>query len=86
MIDIHYTSSSVMQGAAEVLAYGTAVKIVGDEENKELFANECIIPAFVEILETCEKAQGGKIHESKSRRGMHFLWDLRSGVSGGIPV
>ena len=30
--DIHYTSSSVMQGAAEVLAYGTAVKIVGDEE------------------------------------------------------
>ena len=32
VIDIHYTSSSVMQGGAEVLAYGTAVKIVGDEE------------------------------------------------------
>lgn len=35
VIDIHYTSSSVMQGAAEVLAYGTAVKIVGDEEKQE---------------------------------------------------
>ena len=27
IIGIHYTSSTVMQGAAEVLAYGTAVKI-----------------------------------------------------------
>jgi len=27
VIGIHYTSSTVMQGAAEVLAYGTAVKI-----------------------------------------------------------
>ena len=26
VIGIHYTSSTVMQGAAEVLAYGTAVK------------------------------------------------------------
>lgn len=26
IIGIHYTSSTVMQGAAEVLAYGTAVK------------------------------------------------------------
>lgn len=34
VIDIHYTSSSVMQGAAEVLAYGTAVKIVGDDEKQ----------------------------------------------------
>lgn len=27
VVGIHYTSSTVMQGAAEVLAYGTAVKI-----------------------------------------------------------
>ena len=27
IIGIHYTSSTVMQGAAEVLAYGTAVKL-----------------------------------------------------------
>ena len=27
VIGVHYTSSTVMQGAAEVLAYGTAVKI-----------------------------------------------------------
>ena len=27
IIGVHYTSSTVMQGAAEVLAYGTAVKI-----------------------------------------------------------
>ena len=27
IIGIHFTSSTVMQGAAEVLAYGTAVKI-----------------------------------------------------------
>ena len=28
IISIHYTSSTVMQGAAEVLAYGTAVKYI----------------------------------------------------------
>ncbi len=28
IIGIHYTSSTVMQGAAEVLAYGTAVKYI----------------------------------------------------------
>lgn len=28
VVNIRYTSSSVMQGAAEVLAYGTAVKFV----------------------------------------------------------
>ncbi|MBR2131765.1 MAG: YbjQ family protein [Oscillospiraceae bacterium] len=27
IIGVHYTSSTVMQGAAEVLAYGTAVKL-----------------------------------------------------------
>ena len=31
VLAVRYTSSSVMQGAAEVTAYGTAVKIVGDE-------------------------------------------------------
>lgn len=29
VINIRYSSSSVMQGAAEVIAYGTAVKIIG---------------------------------------------------------
>lgn len=28
IVGIHYTSSTVMQGAAEVLAYGTAVKYI----------------------------------------------------------
>lgn len=31
VINLRYASSSVMQGAAEVTAYGTAVKIVGEE-------------------------------------------------------
>ena len=31
VIDVKYGSSQVMQGAAEVIAYGTAVKIVKDE-------------------------------------------------------
>jgi uncharacterized protein YbjQ (UPF0145 family) len=31
VLAIRYTSSAVMQGAAEVTAYGTAVKILGDE-------------------------------------------------------
>ncbi len=30
VINVRYTSSSVMQGAAEVTAYGTAVRILGD--------------------------------------------------------
>lgn len=30
VIGVRYTSSSVMQGAAEVTAYGTAVKLLGD--------------------------------------------------------
>lgn len=29
IVSVRYTSSSVMQGAAEVLAYGTAVKVRG---------------------------------------------------------
>ena len=29
VLNIRYTSSSIMQGAAEVTAYGTAVRIVG---------------------------------------------------------
>ena len=29
IVGVRYTTSSIMQGAAEVLAYGTAVKIVG---------------------------------------------------------
>ena len=28
VINVHYASSAVMQGAAEVIAYGTAVKYV----------------------------------------------------------
>mgnify|MGYP005777184489 CR=1 FL=1 len=31
VLGVRYTSSSVMQGAAEVTAYGTAVRILGDE-------------------------------------------------------
>ena len=31
VIDVKYGSSQVMQGAAEVIAYGTAVKIVKGE-------------------------------------------------------
>ena len=30
VLNIRYTSSAVMQGAAEVTAYGTAVRIVGE--------------------------------------------------------
>ena len=30
VINLRYASSSLMQGAAEVIAYGTAVKILGD--------------------------------------------------------
>lgn len=29
VVNIHYASSAVMQGAAEVIAYGTAVRFVG---------------------------------------------------------
>ena len=32
IINIRYTSSSIMQGSAEVTAYGTAVKILGVTE------------------------------------------------------
>ena len=32
VIDIKYGSSQVMSGAAEVIAYGTAVKILGTME------------------------------------------------------
>lgn len=31
VINIRYTSSSIMQGAAEVMAYGTAVKFIGSD-------------------------------------------------------
>ena len=31
VINLRYASSSVMQGAAEVTAYGTAVKIIGED-------------------------------------------------------
>ncbi len=31
VVNIRYASSAVMQGAAEVIAYGTAVRIVGEE-------------------------------------------------------
>lgn len=31
VIGVKYGSSTIMQGAAEMLAYGTAVKILGDE-------------------------------------------------------
>ena len=30
IVNIRYASSAIMQGAAEVIAYGTAVKIVGE--------------------------------------------------------
>ena len=30
VLNVRYTSSSVMQGAAEVTAYGTALRILGD--------------------------------------------------------
>jgi uncharacterized protein YbjQ (UPF0145 family) len=32
IINIRYGTSSVMSGAAEVIAYGTAVKIVGEKK------------------------------------------------------
>lgn len=32
IINIRYTSATVMQGAAEILVYGTAVRFVGDAE------------------------------------------------------
>lgn len=31
IVNIRYSSSAVMQGAAEVIAYGTAVKFLGEE-------------------------------------------------------
>lgn len=31
VLNVRYASSSLMQGAAEVTAYGTAVRILGDE-------------------------------------------------------
>ena len=31
VVNLRYTSSSVMQGAAEVTAYGTAVRILGED-------------------------------------------------------
>ena len=31
VINVRYASSSVMQGAAEVIAYGTAVRVLGDQ-------------------------------------------------------
>ena len=30
IVNVRYGSSSIMQGAAEIVAYGTAVKILGD--------------------------------------------------------
>ena len=32
IIGVRYGSSAIMQGAAEIVAYGTAVKIIGNEE------------------------------------------------------
>lgn len=32
VIDVKYGSSQVMQGAAEIIAYGTAVKVMGEEK------------------------------------------------------
>ena len=32
IIGVRYGSSATMQGAAEIVAYGTAVKIIGNEE------------------------------------------------------
>lgn len=32
IISVRYGSSAIMQGAAEIVAYGTAVKIIGNEE------------------------------------------------------
>ena len=32
VINVRYTSASIMQGASEIMAYGTAVKIIGDAE------------------------------------------------------
>lgn len=32
VIDVKYGLSQVMQGAAEIIAYGTAVKVVGEEK------------------------------------------------------
>ena len=32
IIGVGYGSSAIMQGAAEIVAYGTAVKIIGNEE------------------------------------------------------
>ena len=32
VVNVRYASAAVMQGAAEVMAYGTAVKIIGDAE------------------------------------------------------
>ena len=31
IVGVRYASAAVMSGAAEVMAYGTAVKILGDE-------------------------------------------------------
>lgn len=31
IVNIRYSSSALMQGAAEIVAYGTAVKILGDD-------------------------------------------------------
>lgn len=32
IVGVRYGSSAIMQGAAEIVAYGTAVKIIGNEE------------------------------------------------------
>lgn len=35
IVGVRYATSAIMQGAAEVMAYGTAVKILGDELSKK---------------------------------------------------
>ena len=42
IVNIRYSSSAVMQGAAEVIAYGTAVKfLVEEEEVGSCYESEC---------------------------------------------
>ena len=38
IVNLRYTTSSVMQGAAEITAYGTAVQILGAQEQERTYA------------------------------------------------
>ena len=59
LVGIRYGSSAVMQGAAEVVAYGTAVKII--EQQKQIFAvstgrnDPKVVPAFLWGMEWAEQ-------------------------------